>query len=184
MIIYDKYIISRVRNENHGLKRLWAAVFSHQGTPYMRPNIVPSWVSQGLSYTTPHILPHGIPPQPPSIKLEQQQPLKVAKTQASHYLETKAYSEFQFNHMFSTLVMGPRQCGKTYFVEQLWTTPCIRYPSKKPKRITWYYNQWQRRYEQLPGSRVLETTLPLFRVCLSWVTTYTYMKSIPSFIIS
>ena len=45
--------------------------------------------------------------------------LKVAKTQASHCLETKAYSEFQFNHMFSMLVVGPTQCGKTYFVEQL-----------------------------------------------------------------
>ena len=118
----------------------------------MRPNIVLSWVPQGLSYTIPHILPHGIPPQPPSIKLQQQPPLKVAKTQASHCLETKAYSEFQFNHMFSMLVVGPTQCGKTYFVEQLWTTPCIRYPSKKPRHITWYYIQWQRRYEQLQSS--------------------------------
>lgn len=49
-----------------------ATVFSHQVTPYMRPNIVLSWV------------PQGIPPQPPSIKLQQQPPLKVAKTQASH----------------------------------------------------------------------------------------------------
>lgn len=96
-----------------------ATVFSHQVTSYMRPNIVLSWVPQGLSYTTPHILPHGIPPQPPSIKLQQQPPLKVAKTQASHCLETKAYSEFQFNHLFSMLVVGPTQCGKTYFVEQL-----------------------------------------------------------------
>lgn len=105
-----------------------------------------------MSYTTPHILPHGIPPQPPSIKLQQQPSLKVAKTQAIHCLETKAYSEFQFNHMFSMLVVGPTKCGKTYSVEQLLTTPCKRYPSKKPRHITWYYNQWQRRYEQLQSS--------------------------------
>lgn len=49
------------------------------------------------------------------------------------------------------LVLGLTQCGKTYFVEQL-LTPCTRYPSKKPKHIIWYYNQWQRRYEQLQSS--------------------------------
>ena len=51
--------------------------------------------------------------------------------------------------MFSMLVVGPTQCGKTYFVEQLLTKNCIKYPSKKCTRIYWFYNQWQRRYATL-----------------------------------
>ena len=34
-------------------------------------------------------------------------------------LETKAYPEFLFRHKFSLLVVGPTQCGKTFFVEKL-----------------------------------------------------------------
>jgi len=64
-------------------------------------------------------------------------------------METKPYSEFKFNHMFSMLVVGPSQCGKTYFVEELLTKPCIHYPNKKPRRIEWFYNQWQPRYKSL-----------------------------------
>ena len=47
------------------------------------------------------------------------------------------------------LVAGPTQCGKTYFVEQLLTNNCVKYPSKKPRRIYWFYNQWQSRYASL-----------------------------------
>ena len=141
-----------------------ATVFSYQVTPYMRPNIVLSWVPQGLSYTIPHILPHGIPPQPPSIKLQQQPPLK-AKTQASHCLETKAYSEFQFNHMFSMLVVGPPSVEKRI----LWNN-CEQHRVY----VTPVKNQdislgtiFSGRDVMSSYSRVLETTLPLCKVCLS-----------------
>ena len=50
------------------------------------------------------------------------------------------------------LVVGPSQCGKTYFVEQLLTKNCVKYPSKKPKRIYWFYNQWQPRYACLKST--------------------------------
>ena len=45
--------------------------------------------------------------------------------------------------------VGPSQGGKTFFVEQLPTVPCVRYPSEKPRRILWFYNQWQSRYMSL-----------------------------------
>ena len=64
-------------------------------------------------------------------------------------METNPYPDFTFNHMFSMLVVGPTQSGKTYFVEQLLTKNCVNYPNKKPKHITWYYNQWQSRYDKL-----------------------------------
>ena len=40
-------------------------------------------------------------------------------------LETKAYPEFMFRHKFSLLVVGPTQCGKTFFVEKILTTDRI-----------------------------------------------------------
>ena len=51
--------------------------------------------------------------------------------------------------MFSMCEVGPSQGGKTFFVEQLPTVPCVRYPSEKPRRIFWFYNQWQSRYMSL-----------------------------------
>lgn len=50
------------------------------------------------------------------------------------------------------LVVGPSQCGKTYFVEQLLTMNCVKYPNKKPRRIFWFYNQWQSRYACLKSN--------------------------------
>ena len=54
--------------------------------------------------------------------------------------------------MFSMLVVAPSQCGKTYFVEQLLTRSCVKYPSKKPRRIYWFYNHWQPRYASLQST--------------------------------
>lgn len=50
------------------------------------------------------------------------------------------------------IIVGPTECGKTYFVEQLLTEPCIYYPTKKPRTITWNYSQWQPRYQQLKST--------------------------------
>ena len=64
-------------------------------------------------------------------------------------LETRPYLDFKFNHMFSMLVVGPSQCGKTHFVEKVLTENCIQFPDNKPQQIIWLYNQWQQRYEHL-----------------------------------
>ena len=68
------------------------------------------------------------------------------------FLETKAYPEFMFRHKFSLLVVGPTQCGKTFFVEKILTTDRILYESKKPRRIWWYYSQWQDTYKVMQSS--------------------------------
>jgi len=64
---------------------------------------------------------------------------------------TDAYPEFYFKHPFSMLVVGPTQSGKTYFVEQMLTSPhLMEFPSrKKDVKVTWFYNQWQPRYQKL-----------------------------------
>ena len=67
-------------------------------------------------------------------------------------VETKAYPEFMFRHKFSLLVVGPTQCGKTFFVEKILTTDRILYESKKPRRIWWYYSQWQDTYKVMQSS--------------------------------
>ena len=68
------------------------------------------------------------------------------------FLESKAYPEFMFRHKFSLLVVGPTQCGKTFFVEKILTTDRILYESKKPRRIWWYYSQWQDTYKVMQSS--------------------------------
>ena len=47
-------------------------------------------------------------------------------------VETKAYPEFMFRHKFSLLVVGPTECGKTFFVVKILTTDRTIYESKKP----------------------------------------------------
>ena len=59
------------------------------------------------------------------------------------------YSEFRIKHTFFMLVVGPSQCGKTYFVQQMLTEHPIQFPNRKRIRITWYFNQWQPCYESL-----------------------------------
>ena len=62
-------------------------------------------------------------------------------------LETKKYPEFMFRHKFAPLVVVPTPRGKTFFLEKILTTDRILYKSKKPRRIWWYYSQWQDRYK-------------------------------------
>ena len=108
--------------------------------------------SPSQSFTPPFF---GLRQQYPSGHGEQQQQQsprlsKQPKTvQATNCLETQAYPKFTFQHMFSMLVVGPSQCGKTYFVQQLLTKGCIDFPEKKPVQIYWFYNQWQPRYEEI-----------------------------------
>ena len=58
-------------------------------------------------------------------------------------LEPQPYPEFKFQHPCSMMVVGPSQCGKTHFVQQLLTHKCIDFPEKKPGMVCWFYNQWQ-----------------------------------------
>ena len=121
--------------------------------------------SRGL----PNIPPYpfwGMPQYPmsmnPQLPMEVPQsiivkPPKTANVQPVNCLETQLYPEFKFHHTFSMLVVGPTQCGKTYFVQQLLTKKCIEYPSEKPTQIYWFYNQWQPRYDAL--KRVLKKTI-------------------------
>lgn len=55
--------------------------------------------------------------------------------------ETHPYDDFKFRHTFRMIVVGPTECVKTYFVEQLLTKPFIYYPTQKPRKITWFYSQ-------------------------------------------
>ena len=57
-----------------------------------------------------------------------------------------------FRQIFSLLVVVPTQCGKTVFDEKILTTDRILYESKKPRRIWWYYGQWQDRYNVMQSS--------------------------------
>ena len=90
------------------------------------------------------------PPQPQPLSSVRQQPM-VEKA-PNRCLEAVPYPDFAFNHMFSMLVVGPSQCGKTYFVEKMLTEHCIHFPNRKRTHITWYYNQWQPCYKTLQSS--------------------------------
>lgn len=76
------------------------------------------------------------------------------KVKLSHdvSLATEPYPDFMFRHKFSLLVVGPSQSGKTVFVEQILTRDRIVYETNKPRRILWYYSQWQDRYEALKSA--------------------------------
>lgn len=95
--------------------------------------------------------PRSIGPQIPNNLPQSRIPKqsKTTKVQSLDCLETQSYPEFKFQDMFSMLVVGPSQCGKTYFVQQLLTKKCIEFPEKKPVQIYWFYNQWQERYDEI-----------------------------------
>ena len=85
---------------------------------------------------------------------EHSPPTKRPKTtgRTTTSLATKVYPDFNFRHKFSLLVMGPKQSGKTYFVQQILKHNRIVYEEQKSIRIFWYYNQWQECYEELKKS--------------------------------
>ena len=123
---------------------LKSAVFSpsqSNGLPF-----IPSYPFFGMQQ-----YPGGMGEQLPteSSQSRSSKPSKTTKVQTAHCLETQAYPEFMFQHMFSMLVVGPSQCGKTYFVQQLLSKNCVDYPEKKPLQIYWFYNQWQSRYDEI-----------------------------------
>ena len=133
---------------------LKSAVFSpttSRGFPYISPypfwgmpqytmnsQLLPPSIENSTTIQTPNLSQSMKPKQP-----------KVAKLPTTNCLETQPYPEFKFNHMFSMVIVGPTQCGKTYFMQQVLTKNCIQYPSEKSTQIYWFYNQWQPRYDAL-----------------------------------
>ena len=85
---------------------------------------------------------------------EHSPPVKRPKTtgRTTTTLATKPCPEFNFRHKFSLLVVGPTQSRKTYFVQQILKYNRIVYEEQKSIRIFWYYNQWQKCYEDLKTS--------------------------------
>ena len=70
---------------------------------------------------------------------------------SQHHLESYPYPNFQLQHMFNMIVVGPTKSGKTHFVKQILTTNCIRYPNpRKPRQIYCFYNQCLDGYKTLP----------------------------------
>ena len=131
--------------KKHLLKSATYSPTKSTGLPFMSP--YPFWGMPQYTMNAPF--------PPPSIEnlttlpapnmrqsITQSKPVKV---QTSQCLETQPYPEFKFHHAFSMLVVGPTQCGKTYFVQQVLTKNRIEFPSEKPTQIYWFYNQWQPR---------------------------------------
>ena len=80
-------------------------------------------------FSIPHKHCSGSPPGCPTHTVEEmrcvrkktcsvRQPTKAARKVTASML-TKPCPEFHFRHKFSLLVVGPRQSGKTYFVQQI-----------------------------------------------------------------
>jgi len=142
------YLSDHLR-KTHGLsieeRQPWlkAAIFSHQINPMLLPR-----VQSQESYIPTIVQPSEVMSQPKRSNQFESPRRKQPKV----CLESTPYPDFKFNHMFSMLVVGPSQSGKTYFVEQLLTNPCVSYPNKKPRHIYWFYNQWQPRYKSLQSA--------------------------------
>ena len=121
---------------------LKAALFSHQVGSTIGPHVQPSMFYSPLQTGMLH-------PPPPKGSVQSMRRKQAVKVETNNCLETQTYPEFKFQHMFSMLVVGPSQCGKTYFVQQLLTKNCIEFPEKKPLQVYWFYNQWQPRYDEI-----------------------------------
>ena len=151
----DLLSLSHHLSQVHGLTSeerspwLKSAMFSSTNAlPLMQP--IPFW---SMPYqTTSMFQPSKAMSQPTKPRMKQSDSPRMKQRKANVCLDTKAYPEFKFNHMFSMLVVGPSQCGKTHFVEKVLTENCIHYPNKKKKQIFWFYNQWQPRYTSLQST--------------------------------
>ena len=144
-LLYLSHHLAQVHNLSSAERQPWLKSASYSttksaGLPFMSP--YPFW---GMPQYTMNA-PFPPPNMPQSMKPKQSKPGKV---QTSQCLEKQPYPEFKFHHTFSMLVVGPTQCGKTYFVQQLLTKNCIEYPGEKSTQIYWFYNQWQPRYDAL-----------------------------------
>ena len=143
-LFYLRDHLRQVHNLSSAERQLWLKSATYSPTVSMRLPNMPPFPFWGMpQYPMTPQLPTEVPQ---SMKSKQSKPVKV---QTSQGLETKPYPEFKFHHTCSMLVVGPTQCGKTYFVQQLLTKNCIEYPSEKPTKIYWFYNQWQPRYDAL-----------------------------------
>ena len=66
----------------------------------------------------------------------------------------------RWQHPFTCIVAGPTGCGKTTFVARLLRNASAMI-DPPPERVTWYYGEWQKAYENLDIPNVrLEEGLP------------------------
>ena len=54
----------------------------------------------------------------------------------------------RWQHPFTCIVAGPTGCGKTTFVARLLRNASAMI-DPPPERVTWYYSEWQKAYENL-----------------------------------
>ena len=149
-LLYLSDHLSQVHQLSSEERKPWlkAAVFSNAKTfPFMIP--LPFW---SLQQQTTGL---NSPLTQQQTQTQSSTPRKFKKPSErvpNTCLETRPYPDFKFNHMFSMLVVGPSQCGKTHFVEKILTENCIHYPNKKKKHIYWFYNQWQPCYTSMQSA--------------------------------
>ena len=108
------------------------------------------WLKAAVFSATPcHGAPYMTHSQSPEELQRTACPMVTMPSHRPLCLEPQPYPEFTFQHMFSMMVVGPSQCGKTHFVQQLLTQNCIDFPEKKPRMVYWFYSQWQPSYEAI-----------------------------------
>ena len=147
-IFYLSDHLRQVHKLSSAERKPWlkSAIFSP--TRYNGLPPYPFWGMQQQYPTCPqYSMSSQLPMNAPQSRIPKQP--KTTKIGTVDCLETQPYPEFMFQHMFSKLVVGPSQCGKTYFVQQLPSKKCIDYPEEKPLQIYWFYNQWQPRYDEI-----------------------------------
>ena len=145
-LFYLRDHLRQVHNLSSAERQLWLKSATYSPTVSMRLPNMPPYPFWGMPQYPMSMNPQLPTEVPQSMNSKQSKPAKV---QTSQCLETQPYPEFKFHHTFSMLVVGPTQCGKTYFVQQLLTKNCIEYPDEKSTQIYWFYNQWQPRYDAL-----------------------------------
>lgn len=58
-------------------------------------------------------------------------------------------------HPFTSVVAGPTECGKTYFVTKLLANAASMI-APPPEKIVWYYGEWQDMYSTIRGVEFIE----------------------------
>ena len=76
----------------------------------------------------------------------------------------------RWQHPFTCIVVGPTGCGKTTFVARLLRNASAMI-DPPPERVTWYYSEWQKAYENLadiPDMRLEEGAADIVRQREAW----------------
>ena len=140
--------LSNHLSQNHGLS-------SEERRPFLQRAAF-SLPTVPLVHSVQDAYPIALPVELPELSMSQLL-LPTPRPSLTPWMDTQPYPEFQFQHPFSMMVVGPSQSGKTCFVQQLLTSHRIAYPEKKPIKVYWFYNQWQPIYDEI--QRQLKTKI-------------------------